>query len=104
MPKMQYTPDVPMGLTVEQAAAELQISVTRAYELVASKVIPSLRPTPGVIRIPRRLLEQWLVDRAIEETYGQAQQQTVPPAVIRPQGTDLGGVAGKRGPRKRGGG
>jgi excisionase family DNA binding protein len=72
VPKIDYQPDVPLGLTVDQVAAELQIAVSSAYKLIEAKVIPAMRPTPGAVRVPRPLLQQWMIDRAMEETYGDA--------------------------------
>jgi len=59
-----------MALTVDQAAAELQIGVNRCYELVEARVIPAFRISNGSIRIPWDLLRAWCIARALEETYG----------------------------------
>jgi len=59
--------DLPLALTVEQAAKLLNISRNLAYDLVRQGVIPSLR-LGRIIRISRSRLEQWMVqnDRQTE--------------------------------------
>lgn len=59
--------DLPLALTVEQAAKLLNISRNLAYDLVRQRVIPSLR-LGRIIRISRSRLEEWMVqnDRQAE--------------------------------------
>lgn len=51
--------DLPLALTVEQAAKVLNISRNLAYELVRQRRIPSLR-MGRIIRVPRSRLEEWM--------------------------------------------
>ncbi len=53
--------DLPLALTVEQAAKMLNISRNLAYDLVRQGVIPSLR-LGRIIRISRSRLEEWMVE------------------------------------------
>lgn len=53
--------DLPLALTVEQAANLLNISRNLAYDLVRQGVIPSLR-LGRIIRISRSRLEEWMVE------------------------------------------
>jgi excisionase family DNA binding protein len=55
------TGDLPLALTVEQAAKLLNISRNLAYDLVRQGVIPSLR-LGRIIRISRSRLEEWMVE------------------------------------------
>lgn len=54
------TGEVPLALTVEQAAKMLNISRNLAYDLVRQGVIPSLR-LGRIIRISRSRLEEWMI-------------------------------------------
>ncbi len=51
--------DLPLALTVEQAAKMLNISRNLAYDLVRQGRIPSLR-MGRIIRVPRSRLEEWM--------------------------------------------
>jgi len=53
------TGELPLALTVEQAAKMLNISRNLAYDLVRQGVIPSLR-LGRIIRISRSRLEDWM--------------------------------------------
>ncbi len=55
------TGEVPLALTVEQAAKMLNISRNLAYDLVRQGVIPSLR-LGRIIRISRSRLEDWMTE------------------------------------------
>lgn len=57
-----------LALSVEDAASLLAISRSKAYQLIASGELPSVR-LGGTIRVPRRALDE-LIDRAIEERKG----------------------------------
>ena len=49
-------------LTVPQAAKELQIARTRAYELVARGELPAVRIGERSIRVQRHELERFLLE------------------------------------------
>lgn len=53
--------ELPLALTVEQAARMLNISRNLAYDLVRRGVIPSLR-LGRIIRISRSRLEEWVAE------------------------------------------
>ena len=55
------TGELPLALTVEQAAKMLNISRNLAYDLVRQGVIPSLR-LGRIIRISRSRLEDWMTE------------------------------------------
>lgn len=46
-------------LTVAEAAELMGIGVSKAYELVAQKVIPSVKLGPRCTRVPRAGLDDW---------------------------------------------
>jgi excisionase family DNA binding protein len=50
--------EAPLLLTVEQAAALLQIGRTHAWRLVNSGVLPCVRLSPRIVRVPRQALEE----------------------------------------------
>ncbi|WP_374713324.1 helix-turn-helix domain-containing protein [Symbiobacterium terraclitae] len=107
MPKVDYVPAAPMALTIEQTALELQVSENNAYALVRSREVPSLRITEGTIRVPRALLELYLIARALEETYGDgAGGYNIPPLLGRLVagiiGDDIGAEEMAAAPRRRG--
>ena len=52
-------------MRVEEAAAMLAISRTRAYALVQSGVIPSVR-LGGTLRVPVRQLREWVEQQVLE--------------------------------------
>ena len=55
-----------LALTVHEAAGLLGISDNKAYDLVATKALPSIRFSERVIRIPRIALEKMLADASQE--------------------------------------
>jgi len=57
------TSDAPSLLTPHQVAAELQISKTKTYELLARNLIPSVRVGSKIIRVRRSDLNAWLAQR-----------------------------------------
>jgi len=63
------TGDLPLALTVEQAAKLLNISRNLAYDLVRQGVIPSLR-LGRIIRISRSRLEDWIVQNDRQTAVG----------------------------------
>jgi excisionase family DNA binding protein len=50
-------------LTVPQAAKELQIPRTRAYELISRGKLPAVRIGERSIRVNRQELEQFLLEK-----------------------------------------
>lgn len=107
MPKLDYCPEIPMALTIDQVAAEVQIGVNRCYELVDAKVIPAFRISEGNIRVPRDLLQVWCAARALEETYGDgAGGYNIPPLLQRllvgTLADDAATTHAVTGPRRRG--
>lgn len=50
----------PLLLSVAQAAALLHIGKDKAYELIASGKLPSVRLGERSVRVPRALLEKWV--------------------------------------------
>ena len=57
-PDMPATPaEPPLLLTVEQAAGLLHIGRTHTWRLVNAGVIPSVRLSPRIVRVPRLALE-----------------------------------------------
>lgn len=61
--------EVPMLLTVEEAAQRLAIGKTLAWELVWDGALPSIR-LGRCVRIPLRALEEWIVQRLAEGDRG----------------------------------
>lgn len=59
---MGNTAPPPAMLTVEEAAAYLRIGRSKAYQMVASGLLPSMR-MGGLLRIPRGALEKWITDQ-----------------------------------------
>lgn len=55
--------DEPLVYTVEQTAAKLQVSKSKAYELARCGEIPSVK-IGGRVMIPRQRLEEWLNEQA----------------------------------------
>jgi len=51
-------------LTPSQLAAELQLSMTKVYGLLASGTIPSVRVGAKIIRVRRSDLDAWLSRQA----------------------------------------
>jgi excisionase family DNA binding protein len=51
-----------MALTVEEAAAQLGVSRSLAYELVRSGDLPHIR-VGNLVRVPRLALERWIEER-----------------------------------------
>jgi excisionase family DNA binding protein len=58
-------PDAPILLTVRQAAAALAVGEDTVYMLVAKNQLPHVRLSERVLRIPRRLLEEWIDSQAV---------------------------------------
>jgi excisionase family DNA binding protein len=48
-----------LALTVEEAAEQLAVSRSKAYELARAGTIPSVK-VGNAIRVPRRALEAWI--------------------------------------------
>lgn len=59
----------PMLLTVAQVASLMQIARSRAYELVAQGVIPSVRVGRSV-RVPRAALVAWVASSTSTQRVG----------------------------------
>ena len=57
-------------LTVAEMAEQLAIGRTRAYELVASGQIPSVRVGKNSIRIAVAALQQWVDERGAANATG----------------------------------
>jgi excisionase family DNA binding protein len=53
----------PLVYTVEQTAAKLQISKSKAYELARRNDFPSVK-IGGRVMVPRRKLEEWINNKA----------------------------------------
>lgn len=53
-----------MALTVEEAADQLAISRSQAYQLIHEQRIPHVR-VGNSIRVPRRELEAWLEEETV---------------------------------------
>lgn len=56
-------PDIGL-LTVPQAAKWAQVRQTKMYELVARRIVPSIRLGPRCIRVPLAGLEEWALEEA----------------------------------------
>lgn len=59
------TTETPEILTIEQTAALLGIEKHHVSKLIASGIIPSIRLSPRVVRVPL-----WLLRRRLEEMAG----------------------------------
>ena len=53
----------PRFLRIDEIGRLLRVSRSTAYAMVASKLIPSVRFSPRVVRVDRIALEAWLADR-----------------------------------------
>lgn len=47
-------------MEVEEVAALLGVRRARAYQLIAAGLVPSVRLTPGRVRVPREAFSEWL--------------------------------------------
>jgi excisionase family DNA binding protein len=62
--------EAPLLLTVEQAAALLEIGRTHAWRLVNAGAIPSVRLSPRIVRVPRQALEACIAAGGVKDTEG----------------------------------
>jgi excisionase family DNA binding protein len=60
--------ELPLLLTVEQAAAECQCGRTHAWRLVNAGVLPSIRLSPRVVRVPRDALLAFIAAGGVRGT------------------------------------
>jgi excisionase family DNA binding protein len=58
----------PLLLTVEQAAALLQIGRTHVWRLVNAGTIPCVRLSPRIVRVPRQALEALIAAGGVRGT------------------------------------
>ena len=56
----------PLLLTVEQAAGLLQIGRTHAWRLVNAGVLPCVRLSPRIVRVPRQALEELIAAGGVQ--------------------------------------
>jgi excisionase family DNA binding protein len=68
-PDAPATPtEPPLLLTVEQTADLLQIGRTHAWRLVNAGVIPCVRLSPRIVRVPRQALEALIAAGGVQRT------------------------------------
>jgi excisionase family DNA binding protein len=60
--------EAPLLLTVEQAAGLLQIGRTHAWRLVNAGVIPCVRLSPRIVRVPRQALDALIAAGGVRNT------------------------------------
>ena len=70
---MAETTDERLLLTVEEAARQLNIGRTFAWQLVRKGELPVVR-LGRCVRVPRRALEEWIARQAREANYEAAWQ------------------------------
>jgi excisionase family DNA binding protein len=58
-------PDTPILLTCKHAAALLAVEEDTIYQMVNKNQLPHVRLSERVLRIPRRLLEEWIDSQAV---------------------------------------